>query len=87
MKTKKGLKAELTLEAAVIFSLLLLLLAGVMTGSVRLWQRIRSEAEKVWAAEETREREEISPVDLIEIGELLKEWVPRPEKETRKGGN
>lgn len=80
----KGLRAEFTVEAAVVFAVLLLLLTGVMAGTVRLWQEIRAEAERAYRAETARVQEEISPVDLVEIGLLLREWLPPSEGEGKK---
>ena len=81
---KKGLKAEFTVEAALVFAVLLLLLTGVMAGTIRLWQGIRTEAERAYRAEKSRAQEEISPVDLVEIGQLLREWIPPSEGEGKK---
>ncbi len=80
----KGLKAEFTVEAALVFAVLLLLLTGIMAGTIRLWQGIRTEAERVYRAESSRVQEEISPVDLVEIGQLLREWLPPSEGEGKK---
>lgn len=83
-KAPGGLRAEFTVETAVVLSILLILLAGVLTGTLRLWQKIRGEAESLYAAEASRGKSEISPVDLVEIGLFLREWIPETEESGEK---
>ena len=83
-RKKGGLRAEFTVEAAIVFSILLILLAGVLNGTLKLWQKIRREAESLYAAEASRGAGEISPVDLVEIGLFLREWVPETERTGEK---
>ena len=64
------------MEAALIFSLILILLAGLMLKSAQLMVKVESAAGK-YAAEGVRYTEGLRPEDLIHIGSFIQEWIPR----------
>ena len=71
-----AVRGSLTVEAALIFSLILILLAGLMLKSAQLMVKVESAAGK-YAAEGVRYTEGLRPEDLIHIGSFIQEWIPR----------
>ena len=67
--------AVLTVEAALIVSMMLLLLGTVILMAVRLHQTVRENAMEL-AAMPLRYSDGLRPADLIHIGEFIQEWIP-----------
>ncbi len=63
------------MEAALIFSLILLLTAGLILKSVQLMRKVETAAD-IYIREGVRYTDGLRPEDLIHIGSFLREWIP-----------
>ncbi len=64
------------MEAALIYSLILIMMAGLMLKSVELMKKVETAAE-TYAGEGFRYTNGLRPEDLIHIGSFIREWIPR----------
>ena len=65
----------MTVEAALIMSLTLLVLAGLLRNAIR-WQQFLTEQAGRILAQPPRYTEGLRPEDLIHIGGFIREWIP-----------
>ena len=63
------------MEAALIFSLILMLAAGLVLRSVFLMKQVGAAAESL-AGQEARYTKGLRPEDLIHLGSFIREWIP-----------
>ena len=78
MKKKENRASErgsLTVEAAIVMSTVLLILAAVFTGALSSMKKVEDKA-AAQEAEPLRYETGLRPTDIVRISLFIKEWIP-----------